>query len=132
MWDVTCPDTLAPSYSSLATRKAGAVADEAERRKRGKYSHLESSHHFTPMAVESLGALGPDAQSFLRDLGRCLREAMSEPSSYHYLLQRISVAMQRGNAAAVLGTRGKLELAADRLPINFNPLSQNGLAAIFC
>ena len=30
VWDATCPDTLAPSYSSLATREAGAVAEEAE------------------------------------------------------------------------------------------------------
>ena len=57
VWDITCPDTLASSYSSLATRMAGAVAEEAERRKRGKDSHLETSHHFTPVAVESLGHL---------------------------------------------------------------------------
>ena len=30
VWDATCPYTLAPSYSSLATREAGAVAEEAE------------------------------------------------------------------------------------------------------
>ena len=82
-------------------------------RKRGKYSHLETSHHFTPVAVESLGALGPDAQSFLQDMGQHLREATSEPSSYHYLLQRISVAMQHGKVNTVLGTQGDLELAAD-------------------
>ena len=37
VWDATCPDTLAPSYSSLATREVGAVAEEAERRKKAKY-----------------------------------------------------------------------------------------------
>ena len=30
VWDVTCPDTLAPSYAALATREAGAVAAEME------------------------------------------------------------------------------------------------------
>ena len=34
VWNVTCPDTLAPSYATLATRKAGAVAAEMERRKK--------------------------------------------------------------------------------------------------
>ena len=29
VWDVTCPDTFAPSYSSSATREAGAVAASA-------------------------------------------------------------------------------------------------------
>ena len=37
VWDATCPDTLAPSYSTLAVREAGAVADEAERKKKVKY-----------------------------------------------------------------------------------------------
>ena len=37
VWDVTCLDTLAPSYSSF-------VAEEAERRKNVKYTHLETSH----------------------------------------------------------------------------------------
>ena len=68
MLNVTCPDTLAP-YSSLATRRAGAVAEEAERNKRSKYFHLEASHHLTPVDVESLGALGPDAQSLPPGLG---------------------------------------------------------------
>ena len=30
VWDATCPDTLAPSYSTLAVREAGAVAADAE------------------------------------------------------------------------------------------------------
>ena len=28
VWDATCPDTLAPSYSALATRETGVVAAE--------------------------------------------------------------------------------------------------------
>ena len=53
VWDATYPDTLAPSYSSLATREAGAVAEEAERSKKAKYSHLERSHCLIPVAVDS-------------------------------------------------------------------------------
>ena len=41
VWDATCPDTLAPSYLSIATSEAGAVARKAEHRKQVKYSHLE-------------------------------------------------------------------------------------------
>ena len=57
VWDVTCPDTLAPLYSSCASREAGIVAEEAERRKKVKYTHLETSHCFIPIAVETLGYL---------------------------------------------------------------------------
>ena len=45
------PDTLAPSYEPMATREAGAVAAEMERRKRLKYAHLDTSHFFVPLAV---------------------------------------------------------------------------------
>ena len=106
VWDATCPDTLAPSYTLFATREAGAVAEEAERKKQVKYAHLKASHHFVPVAVETLGALGPDARCFLKDLGRRIRATTHEPLSHHYLLQQIAVAVQRGNAAAVLGSTG--------------------------
>ncbi len=34
----------------------------------------------------------------------CLKLATGEENSFKYLLQRLSVAVQRGNAASVLGT----------------------------
>ena len=39
VWDATCPDTLAPSYSTVAVREAGAVAADAEYRKSIRTSH---------------------------------------------------------------------------------------------
>ncbi len=84
VWDATCPDTLAPSYANLATREAGVVA---EKKKKAKYSYLESSHHFVPVAVESLGVLGPKARSFFLDLGRRLMDTTLEPLLHYFLLQ---------------------------------------------
>ena len=103
MWDATCPDTLAPSYITLASREAGAVAEEAEKKKRTKYAHLEESHYFVPVAVETMGVFGPEARSFLRELGHRIANATQDPLSHLYLRQRISVAVQRGNTAAILG-----------------------------
>ncbi len=40
VWDATCPDTFAPSYSGNATRGAGLVAAAAEERKEAKYTGL--------------------------------------------------------------------------------------------
>ena len=36
VWDVTCADTFAPSYTSIASSKPGAVAAQAEERKCSK------------------------------------------------------------------------------------------------
>ena len=55
-------------------------------------------------AIETSGACGSLTLEFLRDLGNRLRQATGEESSFAYLLQRLSVAVQRGNAASVLGT----------------------------
>ena len=55
VWDATCPDTFAPSYTARATGEPGAVAALAEEKKRDKYTHLDPSHSFTPVAVETSG-----------------------------------------------------------------------------
>ena len=104
VWDVTCPDSFAPSYLASATSAAGAVAALAEDRKRAKYSYLDSSHTFIPLAIETSGAFGPSALSFFKKLGCRLSQVTGESNSFLYLCQRFSVAVQRGNTASVLGT----------------------------
>ena len=103
VWDATCPDTFAISYRGLATSGAGSVAASAERKKDGKYSHLAPTYLFSPVAIESSGAIGPRSKTFLRELGRRVRQESGEVNSTRYLLQRVSFAIQRGNAAAILG-----------------------------
>ena len=106
VWDATCPDTFAPSHLPSATREAGAVAAQAERSKQEKYAALNQCHIFTPVAIETAGPFGPETFSFLRDLGCRLKQVTGETKSFSYLRQRLSVAVQRGNAAAVMGTMG--------------------------
>ena len=104
VWDATCPDTLAPSHITLAAREGGAVAADAEHRKRLKYTHLERSHYFVPVAIETIGAHGPEAKLFFRELARRVASVNNEPLSHQFLVQRLAVAIQRGNASAVLGS----------------------------
>ena len=47
---------------------------------------------------------GPKTTEFLKELGHRLRQVSGEANSFAYLTQRLSVAVQRGNAASVLGT----------------------------
>ena len=54
--------------------------------------------------AEIAGVCGMDALQFLHELGHCLKAETGEPHSLRLLFQKISVAMQRGNSAAVLGT----------------------------
>ena len=104
IWDFTCPDTLAASHLNRAVVSPGAVANDAESRKTSKYQSLAAMYRFTPIAVETIGALGEEASTFFRDLGRRITAVTSEPRSLQFLLQRLSVTIQRGNAACVLGT----------------------------
>ena len=104
VWDATCSDTLAPSYLPHSSIQAGAVADLAEERKRRKYNDFLQRFCFSPVAFETLGVVGSESLQFLKDLGRRIHQATDDPKSYIYLLRRLSISIQRGNSASVLGT----------------------------
>ena len=96
--------TLAPSHLNAAVSGAGIVASEAETNKRHKYTSLSATYIFVPIAVETMGALGEDAVDFVHKLGRRVASVSGQKRATEFLLQRLSVAVQRGNAASVLGT----------------------------
>ena len=104
VWDVTCCGTLANSHLNRAVTGPGVVATDAENRKQLKYEAISQTHCFIPVAVETLGALGEEATAFLKDLGRRIAATTKEHRSFEFLMQRVSVVVQRGNAACVLGT----------------------------
>ena len=87
MWDATCSDTFATSDMEIAVREPGAVAAAAEHRKRSKYCKLDAIHHFVPIAVETLGVLGQDAQNFFPEVARRVTAVTNEPQSHLSLLQ---------------------------------------------
>ena len=72
-----------------------------DRRKQAKYANLSQGYSFTPVAIETLGAIGPKSLAFLKDLGRRIFQQSGESKATPYLLQRISVAVQQGNSAAI-------------------------------
>ena len=73
VWDATCPGTFAPSYCYQATSRAGAVADLAEE-KTVKYTSLGAGYSYTPVAIESLGAMGKRSLAFVKELGHRVRQ----------------------------------------------------------
>jgi len=110
IWDVTIRDTLAPSYLKMSSSKAGSVAEQAERKKHNHYINLKENHIFTPISFESLGVCGPETKLFMNTLGKLLKKATGEKRALDYLYQKVSIAIQRGNAACILGTFEKKKL----------------------
>ncbi len=66
-----------------------------------KYAGLPVTHSFTPaVAVETSGVFTPDLEFFFKELDR--RETGEEKTS-SFLYQKISAAVQHGNAISILG-----------------------------
>jgi hypothetical protein len=105
VWDATCSDTLCKSYILiLLTSRTGAAAAKAEKKKRDLYSQLPNQYTLRPFVVETLGSFGYDVLQLLRQVGRRLRAESGDARKATWLTQRISVAIQRGNAASVLAS----------------------------
>ena len=69
-WDVTVPDTLAPSHIQATKASAGFAASSSEALKSAKYADLAATHTFIPLAFETLGSWGQRARHFVAELGR--------------------------------------------------------------
>ena len=101
VWDVTCVNTLAASHIKSAASQAGAPSEAAEVKKHKKYASLNEQYNFTPVAFETLGSWGPEASTFVSELGRRLEVATGEPRAASFLRQKIGIAVQRGNAVCI-------------------------------
>lgn len=107
VWDATCSDTMAPSYLHLSSSGPGKVAMKAANVKINKYKKLlEQNYIILPFAVETLGPWCAEAIHFIDILGNLIKERTNEPRAKMYLKQRIGMAIQRTNAARVMGTYG--------------------------
>ena len=63
-----------------------------------------ATHIFVPIAVEISGAWCNQSAQFIEDLGRRINVIINDPLETTYLFQRLSVALQRGNAVAFSNT----------------------------
>ena len=90
-WDVTGVDTVANSYTPTTSVTPCAAAKAAATRKRAKYAGIIQSHHFVPIAIETLGPINMDGQRFLDSLGEHLSSICGDPRETTFLYQRQSV-----------------------------------------
>jgi len=102
-WDVTVPDTYADSHLADTATTAGAAADKAANNKVVN-RRIANSHIFVPVAVESAGTWNHQAVELVQELGRRMTAVTKDPREATYLFQRMSVALQRGNAVSFHST----------------------------
>ena len=91
--DITVVSTLAQSCLHASGHSAAGAAELAASRKEAKYSCLPQSFLFVPIT------LAPGSLKFLTEVGRWLSAATGIARETAFLFQRISVAIQRFNAA---------------------------------
>ena len=103
-WDATCADTMAASHLSTTCTSAGAAANQAATLKQQKYAALASTHTFVPLAVETFGPWNSEGLSFISELGRRTTVVTGDPRETTFLFQRLSIAVQYGNAVSCAGT----------------------------
>ena len=97
-------DTFAPSYLSTLPVEEGSVAKKAEDDKDWKYRSMTNEFHFVPICVETMGVWGPKGYKFIKEVGKLISDKTKERRSTSFLRQSISMEIQRGNCASILGT----------------------------
>jgi hypothetical protein len=98
-------DTLADSYVLKTFEVSGFAADMACKRKHSKCSSIISSNYiFKGLAFETLGAWCKETIDFINVIGDRLIAESGYSKSKKFLFERISLAIQRRNAASIRGT----------------------------
>ena len=82
--DATVSYTLAISYLPDTSETAGGAAERASALKTEKYRDLSSTHHFIPLAFETLGPINIEGLTFLTDLGKKLSSVTGDPRETHF------------------------------------------------
>ena len=100
-WDFTCSDTIAPSHIQISSAFPEKVAESVETAKLTKYRNLSADYEVIPIGVETFGF---DGLRLIREIRKKIAQETGEPRSTSFLLQDISMAIQRGNAFSGLGT----------------------------
>jgi hypothetical protein len=75
-----------------------------------KYRGLGREYNFVPFGVETLGPRGPSAQNLFAGIAKRLVDVTGDRRAGGFLTQRISIAIQRGNAASILGNPSRVFL----------------------
>ena len=100
---------MAISYLPDTASAAETAASRREAQKSTLYSNITQDYHFSPLGFETFGSWGPAAKALITKMGHMIDKNSGDPRSTDFLRQRISIELQRGNAACILGTHTRVE-----------------------
>src|SRR6218665_2528578 len=80
------------------------LSRQAAVHKTAKYALLPATHVFVPIAFETLWPVNAEGAEFLSELGRRISSVSGYQRERNFLLQRLSIGVQRHNAIAFRGT----------------------------
>ena len=95
-----------------SSKEACSAAAVREDKKVEKYENLSDNYHFIPVGAETFGAFGPKGLKLLKKIGRKVHEATGEKRSMSYLIQNISIAIQRANTPTTMGLEGLFDFVS--------------------
>ena len=97
-------NTLANSHLNRAVIGPGVVAPDAECRKQLKYENISQTHCSFPWLLRRSALSAKKRLLSWKISADTLLHRQKELRSFEFLMQHVSVVIQRGNAACVLGT----------------------------
>ena len=101
-----CHSDAFPFHSAMARRwKRCRVVSGGGSQKRRKYASLIPSYVFAPVLnLWGHGEVHCSAKDLIHKIGQRVKENSGESRSTSFLIQRLALVVQHGNAASVLGT----------------------------
>ena len=105
-WHGTSRSPILMHHHTLTAQCIPRVGRRKQPRKENFRSTPRSANtcHFIPVAFESMGGLCAVGQDFVSAIGSRITQISGDPRETDFLRQRLSVALQRGNAACVLSS----------------------------
>ena len=95
-------NTFAESSVNESAIEAGRAAAKAENSKRAKYHDLMGRFRFETIAIETSGVYGPSTKIIVQEIGNKISQTSGDRRESMWLKQRLSIAIQRGNALSIL------------------------------
>jgi len=85
--------------SPISAAQWSKQSSRAAQNKTDKYASLANTHIFCPFAIETAGAWHETAIEVTQEIGRRITVVTEDTRETEFLFQRLSMALQRENAA---------------------------------
>ena len=105
-----CRNERAPAYlketynGQRTTTCEGVILSTSSHLKISKYCGLAGTHLFFPVAIETAGTWNQLAVALVQEIDRRITMVTEDTTETAFLFQRLSIALQRGNAVSFLST----------------------------